>query len=182
MDGQCVMRKRLVAAVLLAAYFAILVKVVVFKSLTDQTPPGMPGMSERRDVHAMPRVQIRLAPSASSNINLMPFRTILPQLRGEPRWSSAILNLVGNTVLFVPVGFLAPLAFRKMTWPKALALAVAVGLAMEGMEGIFHVGIVDIDDVILNALGVMCGYWMCVLVRRNKLPAAPPEGTTREPN
>jgi glycopeptide antibiotics resistance protein len=45
-----------------------------------------------------------------------------------------------------------------MTWRKSLALAVAVGLAIEGMEVVFRVGIFDIDDVILNALGVMLGY------------------------
>ena len=100
---------------------------------------------------------IRFAPS---HANFVPFKTILPQLRGEPRWSTAIINLVGNTVLFVPVGFLVPWVYRKMTWQKSLALAVAVGLTMEGMEGVFRIGIVDVDDVILNAFGVVSGYWV----------------------
>ena len=100
---------------------------------------------------------IRFAPS---HANLVPFKTILPQLRGEPRWSTAIINLVGNTVLFVPVGLLVTMVYRRITWQKSLALAVAVGLTMEGMEGVFRVGIVDVDDVILNAFGVVSGYWV----------------------
>jgi glycopeptide antibiotics resistance protein len=166
------MRKRWITAVVLAVYFAVLIRVVVFKSLTNRPPPGMPGMPGMQDAPSMPRVQMRLPTSDSGNVNLVPFKTILPQLRGRPSWASAIVNLVGNTVLFVPVGFLAPMAFRKMTWLKALALAVAVGLTMEAMEGIFHVGIVDIDDVILNTLGVMSGYWMYLFLNRKKQASA----------
>ncbi len=50
------------------------------------------------------------------------------------------------------------MVFRTMTWRRSLVLAVAVGLTLEGMEGILQVGIVDIDDVILNACGVMIGF------------------------
>jgi glycopeptide antibiotics resistance protein len=55
-----------------------------------------------------------------------------------------------------------------MTWQKSLALAVAVGLAIEGMEVVFRVGIFDIDDVILNALGVMIGYWVFTISAQEK--------------
>ena len=72
----------------------------------------------------------------------------------------AIINLGGNIAFLVPIGFLVPFVYRKMTWQKSLALAVAVGLAIEGMEVVFRVGIFDIDDVILNALGTMIGYWV----------------------
>jgi hypothetical protein len=38
-------------------------------------------------------------------------------------------------------------------------LGVAAGLCIEVMQTVLRVGIFDIDDVILNALGVMIGYW-----------------------
>jgi glycopeptide antibiotics resistance protein len=60
--------------------------------------------------------------------------------------------------LFAPVGFLALLLFRRMTWLHALLLGVAAGVTMEVLEGVLRVGIVDIDDLILNTAGVMCGY------------------------
>ena len=63
--------------------------------------------------------------------------------------------------MFMPIGFLVLLVYRRMSWKKALVLAVAVGVTMEVMEGVFRVGSVDVDDVILNALGVMSGYWIC---------------------
>jgi glycopeptide antibiotics resistance protein len=143
------MQKRLISTLVLMAYSAILVKVVVFKGLTHKAPPSPPPGQTRQ-------VIIRWG------ANFVPFKTLLPQLRGEPRWSTAIMNLAGNTVLFVPVGFLLPLIHRKTTWQKSLALAVAVGVgvAMEGMEWMFNTGVVDVDDVILNALGVMAGFWV----------------------
>jgi cytoskeletal protein CcmA (bactofilin family) len=49
---------------------------------------------------------------------------------------------------------------------KALAVAVAYGLAIEGMQVLLRVGIFDIDDVILNGLGVMIGYGAYRLVAR----------------
>jgi len=150
------MQKRLISALVLIAYSAILIKVVVFKNRMG--PPGRP-LPETR--HLM----IRFAPN---HANYVPFKSILPQLRGEPRWSTAIVNLVGNTVLFVPLGFLVPLVYRKMTWQKSLVLGVAVGLTMEGMEGLFRVGIVDIDDVILNAFSVMIGYGIFTFFERRR--------------
>ncbi len=142
------MRTRLISAFILIAYSAILIKVVVFKGIEIKTRWLM----------------IRLdSDYARGQGNFVPFKTILFYLRGERGQFNAILNLVGNTVPFVPVGFLVPLVYRKMTWPKALALAVAVGLAIEGTQVVFRVGIFDVDDVILNALGVVIGYWVFTL-------------------
>lgn len=149
------MHNRLISVLVLIAYGAILINVVVFKGM-------MPGRTQGRP--APPRLQTRPV-IIRWGANFVPFKTIVPQLRGQPRWSTAIVNLVGNTVLFVPVGFLFPLVYRKMTWRKSLA----VGVAMEGMEWMFNVGIVDVDDVILNAFGVMIGYWIFTFSQRRSL-------------
>ena len=155
------MQKRLISFILVA-YSAILIKVVVFKDLELRTR----------------FLIIRLGSSRTGLANFVPFKTILPHLRGEPRWSIAIMNLVGNTALFVPIGFLVPLVCRKMTWQKSLALAVAVGLAMEGMEGLFRMGAVDVDDIILNAFGVMIGYGVFTIFRSAKGDVAASATTT----
>ena len=102
--------------------------------------------------------------------NFVPFKTILPYLRGERGLIIAGINLVGNIVLLVPIGFLFPFIYRNMTWKKTLVLAVAAGLAIEGMQEVFQVGIFDIDDVILNGVGVMIGYWaFTTLAKRVRL-------------
>lgn len=155
-------KRRLISTLILIAYSVILIKVVVFKGLSHR---AMPMLTPLQAQHVIIRW----------GTNFVPFKTLLPQSRGEPRWSTAIVNLIGNTVLFVPVGFLVPLVYRRMTWGKALALGVAVGVAMEGMEWIFNVGVADVDDVILNALGVMVGYaafWWFARPRQTALQRA----------
>ena len=103
--------------------------------------------------------------------NFLPFKTIGPYFLGEKGWIIAGLNLLGNIGLLVPIGILAPFVFMHMTWKRALALAIASGLLIEGMQVLLHVGIFDIDDVILNALGVLLGYGVCMtlihLLRKN---------------
>jgi hypothetical protein len=49
---------------------------------------------------------------------------------------------------------------------QSLILAFASGLIIEIMQTILRVGIFDIDDVILNALGVMIGYWIFLVLTR----------------
>jgi glycopeptide antibiotics resistance protein len=137
-----VMRRRFIPGFILLAYSAVLIKLLVFKI----------------DLLRIGHLRFRFPPHAGQ-ANFLPFRTILSYLRGEPMGLISILNLVGNIALLVPIGFLVPIVYRSVTWRTSLALAVATGLAIEGMEEAFRVGIFDIDDVILNALGVMIGYW-----------------------
>jgi glycopeptide antibiotics resistance protein len=144
-------RKRPLLTVVLIAYSALLIRLLVFKIKLLQLGP----------------IRIRL-PQHTGEANFLPLKTILPYLRGERGLLIAFLNVGGNIGLFVPIGFLVPFIYREITWQKALALAVGAGLVIEGMQVAFEVGIFDIDDVILNALGVMTGYWVFTsLVRKH---------------
>jgi len=139
--------KRWIASLILIAYGAILIKLMVFKFDLIEIGP----------------LRFKLPPEMGQ-ANFVPFKTIWPYLRGEHGWLIAVLNVAGNIALLVPIGFLVPFVSRRVTWQTSLALAVAVGLAIEGMEVAFRLGIFDIDDVILNALGVMIGYWAFTMV------------------
>ena len=144
------MKKNLASTFILIAYCAILIKVMVFKDI-----PTI-------------RVGSLMLNFAGTNAghgpNFVPFKTILPYLLGDKGWMIASINLVGNIALLVPLGFLAPLIYRHLTWKVSLALGVAAGLCIEVMQTVLRVGIFDIDDVILNALGVMIGSWAFAIV------------------
>jgi glycopeptide antibiotics resistance protein len=148
--GGDVMRKRLMATFALIAYTAILIRLVAFKA----TP-----------LLQTKHLRIKFSDHGTRHANFVPFKTIWPYLHGHPNWLIAIVNLAGNLAPFLPIGFLVPLVYRKMTWQKSIVVGVAVGLALEGLEEVFRVGIFDIDDVILNALGVVIGYWLFTLRR-----------------
>jgi glycopeptide antibiotics resistance protein len=144
------MKKRLLPALILILYAAILIKVMVFKDV-----PTI------RVGHLMLNFG---GTNAGQHANFLPFATIVPYLLGYKGWIIAGINLGGNIALLVPLGFLLPFVYPNITWKKNLVLAVGAGLAIEITQTVLRVGIFDIDDVILNALGVMLGYWAFILL------------------
>lgn len=145
------MKKRLIATFILIAYSAALIKVIVFKDVP---------------LIRIGSLMINFGGSHEGPANLVPFKTILLYLLLEKRLMIAGVNLVGNVVLLMPIGFLIPFACRNMTWKKSFALAVAAGFAIEGMQAVLRVGIFDIDDVILNGLGFILGYWAFTILAK----------------
>ena len=64
-----------------------------------------------------------------------------------------------NVVVFVPVGLLLGLVFRKVTWWKALLIGMGVSMSIETLQFIFYKGFCEIDDVVHNTLGCLIGYF-----------------------
>jgi glycopeptide antibiotics resistance protein len=153
MDGK---RTRWIAGCALVAYGAILIRFVVFKAAPT--------------LH-IGHLYLRFSGPHTGPGNFVPFRTIWPFLNGRGNHLIAMVNLLGNIVPFVPVGFLAPFLYRRLTWPKSLLLAVLVGLLMEVMELAFRVGIFDVDDILLNAFGVIIGHGLFAVSVRQTRPA-----------
>lgn len=93
-------------------------------------------------------------------MNLIPLRDIL----SEPL-PIIIRNLVGNIIIFIPLGFFLPILIHRARKIKAAAIIVVVSaLVVEliqfiGSFVIFQLNwkIVDIDDVLMNIIGGMIG-------------------------
>lgn len=96
-------------------------------------------------------------------INLMP----IVHLFDYPEKREALLNLIGNTAMFVPLGIVWPSVFRQLdTHGKVLAAGVGCSLLIEVLQLPFFDRVSDIDDLILNSLGFLIGYGVYLLVRR----------------
>ncbi|WP_339253961.1 VanZ family protein [Sporosarcina sp. FSL W8-0480] len=97
-----------------------------------------------------------------SSVNLIPFQTILNYFHVNEHvsgWSSvSLVNLLGNIFVFSPIGFYIPLLWRRMDSFKAiLFIGLGVTCFIEGTQ--YFIGrSTDIDDIILNTIGVMIGY------------------------
>ena len=91
-------------------------------------------------------------------INLVPFRDQIWAAQGLVDPALAMAMLVGNVLLFVPLGM--ALAFRwpgRGTWTLVL-LATAVSVAVEAAQALMNVGrLGDVTDVIANAVGALLG-------------------------
>lgn len=104
-----------------------------------------------------------LSEYAKFAVNLIPFETIKVFWRAlkENRINTeiALLNIFGNIALFLPFGFLIPCLEKKLRalW-KCAAVSFVVILVVETLQLIFKVGSFDVDDIILNLIGVIIGY------------------------
>ncbi len=82
-------------------------------------------------------------------------------------------ELAGNILLTIPFGLLLPFLVR-VTGRAALWLALAVGLGIETAQLLVSLAIgavyraVDINDVLLNAVGVLLGYGLYKVITRLK--------------
>ena len=71
----------------------------------------------------------------------------------------AFINLAGNVVMFVPLGFFLPAIWQKL-WKFWLFLPAVVGviLAVELVQLFTLLGKCDVDDVLLNKAGALIGF------------------------
>lgn len=95
---------------------------------------------------------------AQGSVNFQLFRTF----RGD-NWS--VYNLLGNVIMFLPFGFFPALLWRKYTWWRALLTGFAVTAFIECCQ--LCVGrAFDVDDLLLNTVGAMLGYWLWLLLKK----------------
>ncbi len=101
------------------------------------------------------------------SVNLVPFATIRRYVVSREIFvqSFAINNLIGNVVLFIPLGIYIGL-FRPKRIAVNTLLVAAISLFIEGMQYLLAVGVADVDDVILNTIGGFCGLLVFRLLER----------------
>lgn len=121
-----------------------------------------------------------------SGWNLKPFRTVgnfadvlLRKAYYIEKWGSAsvyaeearhaVINLGGNVGMFIPLGFFLPGVFAKLRkfW-KTLLASGAIICTVELLQLFSLLGHCDIDDLILNLIGVAIGYGIFAILQKMK--------------
>lgn len=130
-----------------------------FSLITDQTGRTRLMFSDSFHISAQQRIADEVM------MNFVPFVTMRRYTSFADFGTSAV-NLIGNVVMFVPLGFLLPLLWKTMRhfW-KAAFLGLCSSCVIECIQ-LFIDRSVDIDDVILNTAGVIVGYILVQLLFR----------------
>lgn len=122
--------------------------------------------------HPFGKVNGRLQPLVFGAANWFPPRiNLVPivYLFDYPERREALLNLIGNTAMFVPLGIVWPSVFKQLdTHGKVIAAGVGCSLLIEILQLPFYDRVSDIDDLILNSLGFLIGYGIYLLVKTIK--------------
>lgn len=104
--------------------------------------------------------------------NFIPFYTIIQLVKDLPL-SIAIKQIFGNIIMFMPFGFLIPFFVNKNKLLLTLSYSLVFTILIEFLQyilGVIVVGSqyrsVDVDDVILNMLGSLIGFFVFVVTPR----------------
>lgn len=96
-------------------------------------------------------------------INWIPFVNLFDY----PDTRDILINVIGNTTMFVPLGIVWPIVFKELdTHTKIIAAGIGCSLLIEVLQLPFYVRVSDIDDLILNSLGYLAGYGIYLLVKK----------------
>ncbi len=98
-------------------------------------------------------------------VNVIPLHTIRFFLSGEADAFVAFYNIAANVVLFIPYGVFwlfvsAPSPLQKIVIPLAVITCI------ETVQFMTRRGSLDIDDLLLNTIGVCLGYVLYPFVQR----------------
>lgn len=101
--------------------------------------------------------------------NLVPFQEIKRFwiYRQQVGGTAAFLNLGGNILGFMPFGFLLPVmaaGFRRFR--VTVPLGFFMSLAVETVQLFTRAGSFDVDDLMLNTLGVILGFLLFQILNR----------------
>ena len=98
-------------------------------------------------------------------VNLIPFVNLFDYDSKR----DLLLNVIGNTAMFIPSGIVLPTIYKKLNsfW-KVIAAGAMISLCIEIIQLPFSVRASDVDDLILNTLGVVIGYGIYAAVKHLK--------------
>lgn len=108
--------------------------------------------------------------------NLIPFKTIWQYLSGSlesyygASWKhEAVINILGNVLLFVPIGFLFPMTNKRFNRFKNVVLFGFIFTAFIEMLQFLIGRSADIDDCIMNVFGAILGYLILQIPPVNRI-------------
>ena len=113
----------------------------------------------------------RASTEAEYRYNLTLFREIkrFIEYRHVLGYKAVFLNVVGNVIAFMPFGFLLPpLMNYKTNWFVTTIWAFLFSLFVETIQLFFRLGSFDVDDMLLNTIGGLLGYIICILLKVTK--------------
>lgn len=101
-----------------------------------------------------------------TNYNIVPFRSIGVQISHfSEGW--ARFNILGNILPFLPFGFLLPIVYPKIcTFKQVFISGIIWILFIEIAQFFTRLGRFDVDDVLLNMMGIICGYMFLLFVKK----------------
>ncbi|MGN0470250.1 MAG: VanZ family protein [Acutalibacteraceae bacterium] len=115
-------------------------------------------------------VQTFIVNSGKDNLNLIPLYIIIKQIKelsfNEYTFRTFILNVIGNVMIFAPIGIFAPYLF-KTDFKHTAWFGFLISLTIEGGQ-LPLPRTTDVDDLLLNTAGAAVGYGIYIIFNKLK--------------
>lgn len=99
-------------------------------------------------------------------MNLVPFDTIGTYI-SDMRYSVGYMNILGNIVPFIPLGFLLPMAFPShRNFIKTMFSSLLIIISVEVLQLVLYLGSFDVDDIILNGISCSIGFILFIAYKK----------------
>ena len=89
--------------------------------------------------------------------------------RGSTARAFCVRNARGNFLLFLPLGILLPLVWRRLPFRSGMSIAIALSVGIELLQYLSRAWgskrLADVNDVILNVVGACLGLALVALLR-----------------
>lgn len=105
----------------------------------------------------------RLETDANYRYNITLFREIkrFYVYRDILGYKAFFFNVFGNIIAFLPFGMLLPKIYEHLKHGvRVTILALELSLLVEIIQLVFKLGSFDVDDILLNTLGGLIGYFI----------------------
>ena len=96
-----------------------------------------------------------------NTFNLIPFKTISYYFK-YPDDYNIVINVIGNIIIMMPIQFLIIKIFDFKEFNKCFLVDIVLVLLVEILQLISHTGIFDVDDIILNLIGMVIMYFLTI--------------------
>lgn len=108
-----------------------------------------------------------------NKMNLVPFHTmgnywsVVKRMDFSPIFYHCVINLSGNIFLFIPIGYFLPRLWSSLRNFLLFLLTCTLAITIvELLQLVTLRGSLDIDDLILNLFGMICGYLFFIILKK----------------
>ena len=111
----------------------------------------------------IPTLKMGFGDDIRDMISFIPFYFLVDRYDG---WK---MNIIGNITMFIPVGIVWPICFSRLDTIRKTIFAGAGFTLLIEVTQLFCLGRhTDVDDLILNTIGVAIGAYIVFLIRRKQ--------------
>lgn len=115
------------------------------------------------EIEPIPMLRTPYFETTIPNNNYIPFSTILTYILNFDQYSLNlwIFNMLGNVLIFFPLGIIAPFLFNNIyRYKHIIYISISIRVVIETAQYIASLGVFDVDDIILSLIGGIMGFYL----------------------